>query len=54
MPYLILGKLLLHTLLGINQLKHVATICVLHHDAEAVGAVLKERFFVADDVGMAD
>ena len=53
-PYLVLGKLLLQALLRINQLKHIATICVLHHDAETVGAVLKEGLFVADDVGMAD
>lgn len=38
----------------INKLKHIATICVLHHDEETDGGVLKESLFVANYVGMTD
>lgn len=39
-------------LLFVDELQDVTAVGALHHDAEAVGAVFEEGFFVANHVGV--
>ena len=53
-PELLLGKVRALLFVSIDELHHVAAICVLHDDTQRGSGVLKKGFLVADDIGVAD
>lgn len=54
MPQLLLGERGVILLEGVDLLKHVTTIGMLHHNAQMTSVILEEAFFKPDDIRVSD
>lgn len=54
MPNLGFFELLSVFLFSIDKLKHITTVCILHHDTKTISSILEKGFFVPNYIWVID